>query len=184
MEDARIVALYFDRDETAISESQKKYDRYLTAISYNILADTGETEECVSDTYLAAWNAMPPHRPQLLSAFLGKITRRLSIDRYRARSAAKRGGGETALALEELGECIGGQNSTEDALAQRELAALINRFLGSLGETERLVFLRRYWYLEPIAHIAAQLGFSKSKVTSMLRRTREKLRAALEKEGY
>ncbi len=183
MEDREIVALYWARSEDAIEESAKKYGGYLTKIAQNILNDAGEAEESVNDTYLGAWNAMPPHRPNILSTFLGKMTRRISIDRWRKRHAGKRGGGELTLALEELSDCVTDGNSVEDELEKRELAERFQCFLNTLPETERRVFLSRYWYLEPVRDIARRLGFSESKVSSMLYRTRQKLRIALAKEG-
>ena len=183
MEDTRIIELYFARSEQAIQETDNKYGGYCFSIAYNILANREDSEESVSDTYMAAWNSIPPRRPAILAAFLGKITRHLSIDRWRSRSASKRGGGEMTLALEELGECLSDRDTPEDALARKELGLAINRFLDSLPETERSVFLCRYWYLDPIDRITANFGFSHSKVTSMLHRTRGKLKALLEKEG-
>ena len=184
MEDERIVALYWSRSEAAITETASKYGSYLNSISYNILSDREDAQECVNDTYHDAWNAMPPHRPSVLATFLGKITRRISIDRWRKRNADKRGGGELPLALEELEECVSGSGSVEEALRRRELAELLNGFLNTLSTTERRVFLCRYWYLDSIPSIARQFGFSQSKVVSMLHRTRGKLRVMLEKEGY
>lgn len=183
MEDKHIVELYLNRSESAISETAAKYGGYCYSIAYNILTNYEDAEESVSDTYLAAWNAIPPRRPSILAAFLGKITRHISIDRWRARTAYKRGGGEVPLALEELEECIADDQNVEQVYARRELASTINRFLDSLPETDRSVFLCRYWYLDPIQDIADNFGFSLSKVTSMLYRTREKLRKQLEKEG-
>lgn len=182
MDDQEIVELYFSRSETAIAQTASKYGGYCYSIAYNILTNQEDAEESVNDTYLAAWNAMPPRRPSILATFLGKITRHLSIDRWRSRSAYKRGGGEMVLALEELGECAGGQTA-EQAYARKELARQINRFLAALPETECSVFLCRYWYLDSIADIAEHFGFSQSKVASMLHRTRGKLREQLEKEG-
>ena len=127
---------------------------------------------------------MPPHRPLVLSTFLGKITRRISIDRWRLRNAQKRGSGEIVLVLDELEDCVSGSDSVEDEMERRELAELLDSFLGTLADTERRVFLCRYWYMDSIQTIAKQFGFSQSKVTSMLYRTRGKLRTMLEKEGY
>ena len=183
MEDQGIVALFFDRSEQAIAETDKKYGAYCYAIAYNILACREDSQECVSDTYLAAWNTIPPKKPKLLNAFLGKITRHISIDRWRRLSAKKRGGGEVLLALEELGECADGE-SLEGVLARRELARILNTFLAALPETERNVFLCRYWYMDSIEAIGKVTGFSQSKVTSMLHRTRGKLRTVLSQEGY
>lgn len=184
MEDSAIVQLYFDRNENAILETDKKYGPYCYTIAHNILANKEDAEESVSDTYLAAWNAMPPRRPSILSTFLGKITRRLSIDRWRIRTAYKRGGGELPLALDELSECVSGGETPEQTLMRRQLALRFNQFLQGLPETERSVFLCRYWYVDSIAQIAAQFGFTESKVTSMLHRTRAKLRTMLQKEGW
>lgn len=183
MGDQEIIDLYFQRSENAISETASKYGGYCYSIAYNILTNNEDAEESVSDTYLAAWNAMPPRRPSILATFLGKITRRLSIDRWRSRNAYKRGGGEIILALEELEDCVADGQTVEKAYDRKHLAAVFNRFLDALPETERRVFLCRYWYMDPIAYIAAHFGFSDSKVTSMLHRTRRKLYTALEKEG-
>lgn len=183
MEDLGIVELFFDRSEQAIVETDKKYGGYCYAIAYNILSSREDSEECVSDTYLTAWNTIPPRKPNALNAFLGKITRHISIDRWRKRSAQKRGGGEMILALDELGECVDTQG-LEAKISQRELARMLNRFLTSLPETERNVFLCRYWYLDSIEAIVKITGFSRSKVTSMLHRTRGKLRKKLSQEGY
>lgn len=184
MEDGRIVELYWQRDESAITETIAKYDGYLVHISRNILSSREDARECVNDTYIGAWNSMPPNRPDLLSAFLAKITRRISITRWRRRTAKKRGSGETEVVLHELGECVSGAGDVESEIERRELLLIIDRFIGELPETERRVFLRRYWYMDSITDIARRFGFSASKVSSMLFRTRGKLRAALEKEGY
>lgn len=183
MEDNGIIDLFFCRSEQAIAETDKKYGGYCYAIAYNILSSKEDSEESVSDTYLAAWNTIPPRRPGFLSAFLGKITRHISIDRWRRRSAQKRGGGELPVALEELGECVAVPDA-ETEITQRELARTLSDFLSTLPETERNVFLCRYWYLDSIAVIAQQSGFTQSKVTSMLHRTRGKLRKKLSQEGY
>lgn len=184
MEDERIVALYWARSETAITETASKYGSYLSSISYNILKNHEDVQECVNDTYHDAWNAIPPHRPAALSTFLGKITRRISIDRWRRLSAAKRGGSELPLALNELENCVSGQGNIENEIERQELVKIFNTFLDTLHTTERRVFLCRYWYLDSIQNISLQFGFSQSKVASMLYRTRAKLRLALEKEGY
>ena len=184
MEDQKIIDLYWQRSEQAIQETDAKYGGYCFSIAYNILTNREDSEESVSDTYLSAWHAMPPKRPGILSAFLGKITRHISIDRWRRRSAQKRGGGEIVLALEELEDCLSDGYSTEEAVQKKELAVFINRFLDTLPETERNIFLCRYWYVDPVKDIADTFGFSVGKVNSMLFRTREKLRRALEKEGY
>lgn len=183
MEDTQIIDLYFARSEQAIQETDNKYGGYCFGIAYNILANREDSEESVSDTYMAAWKNIPPRRPALLAAFLGKITRHLSLDRWRSRNAYKRGGGEVPLALEELGECVSGGNTPEELFDRKELSLAVNRFLDALPEMERGVFLSRYWYLDPIDRIGENFGFSHSKVTSMLHRTRGKLKAHLRKEG-
>lgn len=184
MLDEQIVALYWSRSEQAIAETGEKYGGYLNRIAYGVLRDTLDAQECVNDTYHSAWNAMPPSKPDRLSAFLGKITRRLSIDRLRRQTAEKRGGGELPLALDELSGCVSGGDTAEDAVLRQELSSLLDAFLSSLPDTERRVFLRRYWYLDSIAEIAERFGFTQSKTASMLHRTRRKLREALWKEGY
>ena len=183
MEDQGIIALFFDRSEQAIEETDKKYGGYCYSIAYNILFNREDSEECVSDTYLAAWNTIPPRRPNFLNAFLAKMTRHISIDRWRKRSAKKRGGGEIFLALEELEDCVD-SSSTETEYEKKELSRVLNQFLSSLPETERNVFLCRYWYLDSIQTISEVSGFSQSKVTSMIHRLRGKLRKKLSEEGY
>lgn len=183
MDDKQIVDLYWKRSESAISETAAKYGGYCYSIAYNVLSNTEDAEESVNDTYLAAWNRLPPHRPAVLSTFLGKITRYISISRWRSRAAYKRGGGEMVMALEELGECVADTLDVETSYAHKETVKAFNRFLDSLPETDRNIFLRRYWCLDSIADIARSFGFSQSKVASMLHRTRQKLRRNLEKEG-
>ena len=184
MDDAQIIALYWSRSEQAIAQTSEKYGSYLTSIAYHILKSPEDAQECVNDTYHGAWNAMPPSKPDRLSAFLGKITRRLSIDRLRHDTAEKRGGGELPLALDELSGCVSGEVSVEDEAFRQELLSLLDAFLSSLSDTERRVFLRRYWYLDSIEEISRRFGFSQSKTTSMLYRIRAKLRTLLQKEGY
>ena len=184
MDDELIVQLYWDRSENAISETDRKYGAYCNSIAYGILQSKEDAEESVNDTYMDAWNSMPPHRPSILSTFLGKITRRISIDRWRTMNRIKRGGGEVTLALEELEQCIAGGQSPEREIEKRELAEAINRFLDLLPAEQRRVFLARYWYMDSIQQIADHFRFSQSKVMSMLFRTRNKLRRQLEKEGY
>lgn len=183
MEDNDIIDLYLQRSEQAIAETDAKYGGFCFSIAYNILSNREDSEESVSDTYLTAWNTIPPRCPNFLNAFLGKVTRHLSIDRWRRRGAQKRGGGEIMLALEELENCVDVHN-TEGAFEQRELTRVLNRFLTSLSEMERNIFLSRYWYLDSIQTISECSGFTQSKVTSMLYRMRGKLRKVLDKEGY
>lgn len=183
MDDKEIVELYWQRNEAAIDETAARYGKFCHSIAFNILGNNEDAEESVNDTYLNAWNSIPPHRPSVLSTFLGKITRRVSIDRWRKRSAQKRGGGQIALALDELEECISGGKSVEQAVEAKLLSDVVNSFVKSLPDTERGVFLCRYWYMDSVESIAKEFGFSQSKVKSMLYRTREKLRARLIKEG-
>lgn len=183
MNDSQIVALYFDRDQRAIEETAAKYGNYCYAIAYNILQNREDAEEAVSDTYLGAWDAIPPHKPAVLSAFLGKIARRTALKRWERNCTQKRGGGEMALALEELSEIIPDRNTPERSMEDADLTCILNDFLRSLPKQERAVFVCRYWYLDSIADIAARFSFSQSKVKSMLARTRMKLRHTLNKEG-
>ena len=182
MDDKSIVALFWERSEQAIVETDRKYGDYCYSIAYHALANNEDAEESVNDTYMAAWNQLPPHRPSVLATFLGKITRHISIDRWRKQSAQKRGGKEMIFALDELGECMD-ENTLEATVSQRELTRILNDFLTGLPETERNVFLSRYWYMDSIDTIVKITGFSQSKVTSMLHRTRKKLAASLQKEG-
>lgn len=183
MDDKQIVELYWQRNESAIDETASKYGPYCHSIAYNILDNDADAEESVNDTYLDAWNSMPPHRPSILATFLGKITRRISIDRWRKRSAEKRGGGQITVVLDELEECLTDGKSVEQEVEAKILSEVINSFVKSLPDTEQRVFLCRYWYMDSIETISNEFGFSQSKVKSMLYRTREKLRARLIKEG-
>ena len=183
MEDARIVDLYWARSENAISETSAKYGKYCYAIAYNVLANHEDADESVNDTYLDAWNKMPPHRPSILSTFLGKITRRISIDKWRGRTAEKRGGGEIVLALDELSDCVPSDHNVEHEVEAAELAKVIDDFVMSLPLMDRRVFICRYWYLDPISVISQQFSFSESKVKMMLHRQRKKLLSYLEKEA-
>lgn len=183
MEDDSIVNLYWARSENAISETSKKYGNYCYSIAYNILGNVEDADESVNDTYLDAWNNIPPHRPSILSTFLGKITRRISIDKWRGRTAEKRGGGEIVLVLDELSDCIPSNQSVEHEVEVAELSQLIDIFVMSLPPMERRVFICRYWYLDPIADIAQRFGFSQSKVKMMLHRQRKNLLNRLEREA-
>ena len=183
MDDQAIIELYWERSEDAISKTAAKYGGYCYTIAYNILSNNEDAEESVNDTWLAAWNTMPPRRPKLLAAFLGKMTRYISLDRWKNRTARKRGGGEVPLVLEELEECISGEDSVEKEYLQKEFAKSLNQFVENLPDVERKVFLCRYWYMDSIEDIAEHFAFSESKVASMLHRTRGKLRKMLEQEG-
>lgn len=184
MDDKRIVELYFERSENAVAQTAMKYGGYCYSIAYNILYSNEDAEESVNDTYISAWNSIPPNRPTVLSSFLGKLTRRISIDKWRKQSAVKRGGGEMPVVLDELSECIAGGKSVEQELDSQQLSDVINSFVKALPDTEQRVFLCRYWYLDSVEHICKRFGFSESKVKSMLHRTRKKLYETLNLEGF
>ena len=183
MDDQGIVALYFQRDEQALAQTAEKYGRYCYAIAYNILSNNEDAEERVNDTYTDAWNSIPPHRPSVLCTFLGKITRRISVDRWRKSHADKRGGGQLPLVLEELADCVG-ESDVEQSFDRQQLAQAVNAFVCALPATEQKVFLCRYWYMDSVGAICSRFGFSESKVKSMLHRVRGKLRDHLNKEGF
>lgn len=183
MEDRQIVELFWQRSDAALTETQSKYGRYCHAIANGILHSEADAEECVNDVYAGAWNAMPPHRPDNLAAFLAKITRNLALKRFRAMTAEKRGGGETALALEELGDVIPARTGLEEQLAERELARALNAFLATLPAGQRGIFLCRYWYFDSVADIARRFGCSESKVKMTCKRVRGRLSQYLRKEG-
>ena len=183
MDDTQIVELYWARKESAIEETEAKYGSYCYSIAQNILQNQDDAEESVNDTWLNAWNSMPPHRPSVLSTFLGKLTRRISIDKWRRTTAKKRGNGQLPLVLDELEDCVSDGKSIEEETERKLLAEVIAAFVKSLPETEQKVFLCRYWYMDSVNTIATRFRFSESKIKSMLSRTREKLRVRLEKEG-
>jgi RNA polymerase sigma-70 factor (ECF subfamily) len=184
MDDRTIVQLYWDRDEQAIPATADKYGSYCTAIAKNILGNREDAEECVNDTYLNAWNAMPPHRPSVLSTFLGKITRNLSFNRYRHNTADKRGGGELPAVLDELTECVSGQDDTEQALNRQELVKAINDFLDALPPAKRSIFICRYWYTDSISDIAHRHGMKEGAVSMTLSRLRASLHDYLIERGF
>ena len=184
MEDTEIIDLYFARDQRAIAETGAKFGAYLIRVAKNVLENHEDAEECVNDTYISAWNAMPPHRPDILRVFLGKITRRISLNRLRARRAYKRGGGGAEVAIEELSEILRDSRDTEGTVEAEELTEAINLFLKSLSDRERGIFLRRYRYFDSVSRIASSLGLSEGTVKSSLHRTRKKLKNHLEKEGW
>ncbi len=182
MEDSQIVALYFRRSEQAIQETDNKYGHYCFQIANGILSSPEDGEECVSDTYMTVWKSIPPNRPLHLAPFLGKITRHIALDRWRKRFSLKRGGGEVALALEELEDCLPGKDSPEAELRRKEFRDGLNRFLGKLPEQERMIFVCRYWYLRSVKEISEKTGLSESNVKTRLFRTRSKLRTFLAEE--
>ena len=184
MEDEKIIALYWERNEQALEETAKKYNPYCLSIAKGLLGNLEDAWECVNDTYRAAWDSIPPNRPRILSSYLAKLTRRICMKVWRSRDTRKRGCGELPLSLEELGQCIPDGKQIDDELNARELGAAIDCFLQELPEMERRVFVRRYFHGISIGELCAQFGFSKSKTESMLHRTRKKLRDYLEQEGY
>ena len=184
MEDSQIIELYWQKNTAAISESANKYGAYCFTIADNILHNTEDSEECVNDTWLHAWNAMPPGRPTVLRMFLAKITRNLSLDRFYARNAEKRGGGEITLVLDELAECLASRANVEAAYEGKELTQCIRHFVRELSERDGNVFVRRYFFTEPIAAIADRYGLTENNVMVILNRTRKKLKLELMKEGY
>lgn len=182
MEDSQIIELYWNRDQRAIRETDGKYGKLLHSIAWNLLHSREDSEECVNDTYLRAWGAIPPTRPSALRTWLGSIVRNLSLDRWKQRQAGKRGGGLEVL-MEELEDCVPAVRGPEDALEDQALAQVLSAFLAALPREGRIMFLRRYWYGESLADIAAGLDCGEGKVKSALFRTRKALRAYLEKEG-
>ena len=182
MEDNAIVDLYWSRSEDAIEETDKKYGAYCRQVSYNILRNPQDADECVNDTYLGAWNAMPPHRPKRLSSFLGTITRNIALDRYRYNHAQKRSAGVDVM-FSELEGCIPANCRAEEAFELHTVTDVINRFLAGLSSEKRIIFVQRYWYAQPLREIADSLGMSEGQVKSILFRLRAALKTALEKEG-
>lgn len=182
IKDEEIVELYFQRDELAIAKSQEKYGGYCYTIGYNILYSNEDTEECVNETWLKAWNAIPPKKPSRLGAFFGKITRFIALDKYKSGKRQKRGG-EFSLVIEELDECIPDGMRTEDCIDKALIAKAIQCFLEDLSEQDRAVFLARYWYAYAVKDVAEKYSLNLNTVKSSLLRSRYKLKACLEKEG-
>lgn len=184
MEDSKIVQLYWNRDEQAIDATADKYGRYCASIARNILGNPEDAEECVNDTYLNAWNAMPPSRPGILSTFLGKITRNLSFNRYQYNTADKRGGGETAVVLEELLDVVSDGEDPMQVMEYRELVKAIDAFLAGLPAQKRRIFVCRYWYFDSVSGIASQFHMTENNVSVTLNRIRAQLRDYLLKGGF
>ena len=184
MEDREIVNLYWNRDTNAISETSSKYGSYCKSIAKNILGNNEDAEECVNDTYLNTWNSIPSNRPNILSTYLGKITRNLSFDRFRNAHADKRGNGEIKLVLEELSNCVSGSDIVEQEMDRQELIKAINDFLNTLSKDKCNMFLCRYWYAYPVSVIAKQFGITEGNVSVTLNRIRGKLKLYLIDRGY
>ncbi len=182
MEDGAIIDLYWQRSERAIEETRAKYGGYCYTISYNLLRSHEDAEETVNDTYHAAWNAMPPEKPQSLRAWLGKVVRNLSLKRWQHDHRQKRDAGLTAL-LEELGDCLPAAVTVERQLEARELSAALDDWLAGLGKTDRQLFVRRYWYGVPLQELARERKLPPARLAQKMLRLRQSLRKALEKEG-
>jgi RNA polymerase sigma-70 factor (ECF subfamily) len=183
MEDQQIVDLYFARSESAITETDRKYGRYCHSIAYNILEDHEDAKEIVNDTYLKAWNTIPPNRPDPLKPYVGMISRHLSLDHYEEYHTQKRGG-QVPLVLEELAECIPDNDSREDIGESVALKDALAKFIRSLPDKTQRIFLRRYWYASSVAEIAEEYGMRENSVNVLLHRTRKKLKDHLQKEGF
>ncbi len=184
MDDKDIIELYFARDEKAITVTATRYKAYCLTVAQNVLGNREDAEECVNDAYMGAWSSIPPNRPSSLRAYLGKITRNAALKKWRGRNTAKRGG-ELALAYEELAECLpSAEDSPHQNFEAAELTKHINSFVATLAETERRLFVGRYWYFYSVTDLAKSLGLSQSNAKVTLHRIRERLRTVLEKEGY
>lgn len=184
MEDQEIVAKFMARSESAIGEAGRKYGKYCFSIANNILQNQDDANECVNDAFYKAWNSIPPAKPICLSAFLGKLTRDLAIDRWRKQSAKKRGGGQVQLALEELAECIPSSQNVERCIEKKELEDAICSFIRCLNQPEKNIFICRYWYCEEPTQIAAKCGMKPGTVRTQLHRTRKKLLEHLKERGF
>ena len=183
MEDQQIIDLFWERSESAITAATEKYGPYCRKIAENILESKEDAEECVNDTWLLAWKNIPPDRPARLAAYLGKITRNLSLNRVKYHATQKRGSGRTELVLSELEDCIPAPNSVEKEMDDRFLKDAIERYLCALPAEKRRIFILRYWYMMPVKEIAKACGMSQSKIASLLFRMRKELKVHLEKEG-
>lgn len=183
MEDEKIIELYWQRDEEALRQTNQKYGSFCYYIAHNILKDDEDSKECVNDTWFKTWTVIPPKRPEYFQAFLGKITRNLSLDRYRKNHASKRGGGSMDVIYEELKECIADRTCEEARTDTIVITDALGKFLKEISKDARIIFVRRYWYADSVAQIAERFGMSESKVKSSLMRSRNRLKAFLEKEG-
>lgn len=184
MEDDSIIQMYWDRNDQAIRATSEKYGHYCKAIARNILNNEEDAEERVNDTYLNAWNSMPTHWPEQLAAFLGKITRNLSFNKYRYHHTEKRGGGEIVLVLDELADCVSDTDDVEQIMDREELKKAIDSFVRGLPTEKRNIFVRRYWYADPVSEIAKDYGMMQGSVSKTLERTRKQLKAHLTERGF
>lgn len=184
LDDNEIIQRFFERDETALSAVNIKYGSYCSAIARNILGNEQSAEECVNDTLMRLWETIPPDRPNYLPAFIGKIARNIALNAVRAANALKRGGGEIAAVLDEIGELVSSTDSVEEAAERHELMSAVNDFLGTLPENKQMVFILRYWHCESISEIADCVGMSQANVSNVLKRERKKLLDYLNKRGF
>ena len=183
MDDSMIIEMYWNRNENAIQETDRKYGNYCFTIANNILDSKEDSDECVNDTWLRVWNVIPPKKPDRFRLFLAKITRNLSFDRYRNKNTVKRSG-EMLYILDELSECVSGGNTTDNEVDLKLLSESINSFLKTLSQRDRIIFLKRYFYAAPYAKIAEETGISANNAAAIISRTRSKLREYLIKEGF
>lgn len=184
MTDNAIIELFWDRDEQAISRTEEKYQSYLYKISVNILCDEQDVRECLNDTYLSLWNSIPPNRPKVFKAYIGRITRNISLNKLKSEKTKKRGGSQVKALLCELDECVSTAFGVEDSVNEKELTALIEKFLLSQPKQKRNLFVKRYWYMDSIKEISSEFGMSQGKVTAILCRMRKDLKIILETEGF
>ena len=184
MEDELIIEMFFKREEGAIAETKTKYGHRLCRIAFGILRSRQDAEECEADTYMKTWNVIPPAKPQIFPAFLSKITRNLSLDRYDELHAKSRGGGEIPVLLDELEECVPDRWSAGDYVDETELKEQLNIFLSGLKPDARVIFMRRYWFGDKIPEISSRYGYGSGKIKMSLMRSRKELKERLEKEGY
>ena len=183
MDDNQIIEMYISRNQKAVEETNNKYGKYCRSVAYNFLKNKEDVSEAVNDTYLGAWNSIPPNIPERLSVFLGKITRNICLNMLRSKNARRRGSSESEIIFEEVSECICSGANAPARIEAKELAVFIDTFLSQLPETERRVFVRRYWHFDSLEKISVQYGFSISKVKSMLFRIRRKLQKEMRKEN-
>lgn len=181
MEDNEIIGLFWKRDQSAISESNIKYGKMLKCISFNVVQNHEDSNECVNDTYMKVWDSIPPQKPNSLVAYLGRITRNISINRWYESHAQKRGG--TNMIITELSDCIPSYNSVEKEMEASELSTVISKWLYSIDKDDRVLFLRRYWFGESLKSLAKECATTPNRLAGRMYRLREKLKLALEKEG-
>ena len=184
MEDNDIIQLFLNRDERAIAETSAKYGNYCSSIARNILKNLEDVEECVNDTYLRVWNVIPPNRPTVFKAFIGRITRNISFNLYKKASANKRGNRQIVLILDELDECVSQENDPITEVEKNELLKAINMFLEQLPQEKRIIFIRRYWYSDSVTEIAKRCGISENSVSVSLNRLRKRLHNYLTERGF